>query len=348
MELGLFSVGDLSVDPASGKAISTNERLHSIARIAVHAEEAGFDVFAIGEHHNPPFVFSSDAAILGFIAARTSRLILSTSTTLITTNDPVRIAEEFATLQHLSNDRVDLMLGRGNTAEVYPWFGQDIYEGIPLAVENYALLRRLWDEEVVSWNGSYRVPLERFTSIPRPLNGKPPAVWHGSIRSPEIAEQAARYGDGFFVNNLFMTTEYFARYVEFYRQRWAEHGHGRAEDAIVGAGATLFVRPSSQDAFRDYSPYYYGHPVLSSSGTLEHAAVATGATVGSPAQVVDKILGFREQFGPYQRQLFGMDGGGIPEKTVHEMIDLAGAEVLPALRAATANDRDPIAANHAS
>jgi alkanesulfonate monooxygenase SsuD/methylene tetrahydromethanopterin reductase-like flavin-dependent oxidoreductase (luciferase family) len=233
------------------------------------------------------------------------------------------------------------MLGRGNTPAVYPWFGKNINDGIPLAVENYALLRRLWDEEVVDWSGEFRTPLTGFTSIPRPLNKTPPFVWHGSIRSPEIAEQAARYGDGFFVNNLFMTTEYFARYVDFYRQRWAEHGHGRPEDAIVGAGASLFVRPNSQDAFAEYAPYYYGHPVTASAGPLEQAARTTGATVGSPAQVVNKILSFREHFGDYQWQLFGMDVGGIPESTVHEMLDLTGAEVLPVLRRETALTSTP-------
>jgi putative FMN-dependent luciferase-like monooxygenase len=335
MEFGIFGVGDLTPDPVSGTRVSEYERIKAITRIAVHAEQAGFDVFAIGEHHNPPFVSGSDSTLLAYVAAQTSRITLSTSTTLITTNDPVKIAEDFAMLQHLADGRVDIMLGRGNTAEVYPWFGQDIREGIPLAVENYALLRKLWDEEVVDWSGRFRTPLHNFTSIPRPLDGKPPAVWHGSIRSPEIAEQAARYGDGFFVNNLFMTTEYFAQYVNYYRERWEAHGHGASETAIVGAGATLYVRPNSQDAFREYAPYYYAHPVLSSSGPLEDAAVVTGATVGSPAQVVDKVLSFREHFGAYQRQLFGMDQGGLPEATVHEMIDLVGAEVLPVLRRET-------------
>ncbi|GIM93030.1 CE1758 family FMN-dependent luciferase-like monooxygenase [Paractinoplanes toevensis] len=332
MEFGIFGVGDLTADAMTGRTVSENERLHAIARIAVHAEEAGFDVFAIGEHHNPPFVSSADAAILSFIAARTSRIVLSTSTTLITTNDPVRIAEEFATVQHLSGGRVDLMLGRGNTAQVYPWFGQEIEHGIPLAVENYALLRRLWDEEVVTWEGQFRTPLEGFTAVPRPMNGTPPFVWHGSIRSPQIAEQAARYGDGFFVNNLFMTIDYFAKYVEYYRSRWAEHGQGRPEDAIVGAGGAMYVRPRSQDAFQEYAPYYYSHPVLSSSGPLEEAARSTGLCVGSPAQIVEHVMTFRDSFGPYRRQLFGMDAGGVPEKTVHDMIDLAGAEVLPVLR----------------
>lgn len=333
MEFGIFGVGDHSADPVTGRKPSENERIKGITRIAKHAEDVGLDVFAIGEHHNPPFISSAGPALLAYIAAQTSRIVLSTSTTLITTNDPVRIAEEFATLQHLADGRVDLMLGRGNTAEVYPWFGRDIRDGIPLAVENYALLRRLWDEEVVDWSGRFRSPLHRFTSTPRPLNGQPPFVWHGSIRSPEIAEQAARYGDGFFVNNLFMATAYFARYVDFYRDRYEFYGHGSREDAIVGAAATLYVRPRSQDAYREYAPYYYSHPVLSSAGALEQAVAETGAIVGSPSEAVDKVLSFREYFGAYRRQMFGIDLAGLPEATVHEMLEIIGAHVLPQLRA---------------
>jgi putative FMN-dependent luciferase-like monooxygenase len=343
MEFGIFGVGDHTADPVTGNKVSEHERIKGITRIAKHAEDVGLDVFAFGEHHNPPFISSAPTTLLAYIAAQTSRIILSTATTLITTNDPVRIAEEFATLQHLADGRVDLMLGRGNTAEVYPWFGQDIRQGIPLAVENYALLRRLWDEEVVDWSGPFRSPLKGFTSTPRPLNGRPPLVWHGSIRSPEIAEQAARYGDGFFVNNLFMTTAYFARYVDFYRDRYEFYGHGSRSDGIVGAAATLYVRPRSQDAYREYAPYYYSHPVLSSAGRLERAARETGATVGSPAEVVDKILSFREHFGDYRRQLFGVDQAGLPESTVHEMLDIIGAEVLPHLRAATRSSSTTIA-----
>ncbi|MFK0111925.1 CE1758 family FMN-dependent luciferase-like monooxygenase [Streptomyces sp. NPDC091217] len=331
MEFGLFGVGDVTTDAVSGRTSTENERFKSITRIARHAEEAGFDVFALGEHHNKPFISSSTPTVLGYIAARTERIVLSTSVTLITTNDPVRIAEDFATLQHLADGRVDLMLGRGNTAEVYPWFGKRVEDGIPLAIENYGLLRRLWDEKVVDWSGRFRTPLHGFTATPRPLNGTPPFVWHGSIRSPEIAQQAARYGDGFFVNNLFMSLQYFARYVEYYRSLYAESGHGSPEEAIVGAGGAFFVRPNSQEAVREYRPYFYAGP-QAGSGTLEEVNERTGLTVGSPAQVVEKVLATRDAFGPYRRQLFGLDWGGIPETTIHQMIDLVGQEVLPVLR----------------
>src|ERR687889_1245927 len=239
MQFGIFTVGDVTPDPTTGRTPTEHERIKATIAIAKKAEEVGLDVFATGEHHNPPFIPSAPTTTLAYIAAQTSRLILSTSTTLITTTDPVRIAEDYATLQHLADGRNDLMLGRGNTGPVYPWFGKDIREGIALAVENYHLLHRLWSEDVVDWEGKFRTPLQGFTSTPRPLDGVPPFVWHGSIRSPEIAEQAAYYGDGFFANA-------------------PVYGHG----------------PS-----------------------LEDFMAQTPLTVGSPQQVIERTLGFREYVG---------------------------------------------------
>src|SRR5256714_10069280 len=173
MQFGFFTVGDITPDPLPGRAVSEAERIQIMITVALKAEEIGLDVFATGEHHTPPFVPSSPTTLLGFIAARTSRILLSTATTLITTNDPVKIAEDYATLQHLADGRVDLMLGRGNTGPVYPWFGQDIRNGIPLAVENYELLHRLWREDVVDWTGRVRPPLPSVTPTPGPLDGLP-------------------------------------------------------------------------------------------------------------------------------------------------------------------------------
>ena len=146
MHFGIFTVGDITTDPATGRPPSEHERIKNTVEMAVAAEQAGLDFFATGEHHNPPFAPSSPTTLLGNIAARTSRLLLSTATTLITTNDPVRLAEDYAYLQHLADGRLDLMMGRGNTGPVYPWFGKDIRKGIALAVENYDLLRTLWSQ----------------------------------------------------------------------------------------------------------------------------------------------------------------------------------------------------------
>ncbi len=341
MEFGIFSVSDVTRDPVSGETPSEAERIQGLATIAKHAEEVGLDVFAIGEHHNPPFFSSSPSTFLAYIAGQTERLKLSTSTTLITTNDPVRIAEEYAMLQHLAGGRMDLMLGRGNTAPVYPWFGKDIRSSLPLALENYNLLHRLWREDVVDYEGNFRTPLQGFTSTPRPLDDVPPFVWHGSIRTPEIAEQAAYYGDGFFANHIFWPSEHSLRLIDFYRERYEHYGHGSAKQAIVGLGGQTFIAKKSQDAIDGFRPYFDEAPVYGHGPRMEDFMTQTPLSVGSPQEVIDKTLTFRETFGDYQRQMFLIDHAGLPLKTVLEQLDLLGEEVVPVLRRELAARRDP-------
>jgi putative FMN-dependent luciferase-like monooxygenase len=242
-------------------------------------------------------------------------------------------------------------MGRGNTGPVYPWFGKDIRDGIPLAVENYQLLRRLWREDVVDWEGQYRTPLQGFTSTPRPLDGVPPFVWHGSIRSPQIAEQAAYYGDGFFHNHIFWNKEHTQKMVEFYRRRYAHYGHGSADQAIVGLGGQVFMRKNSQDAVTEFRPYFDNAPVYGHGPSLEQFTSQTPLTVGSPQQVIERTLGFRDYVGDYQRQLFLIDHAGLPLKTVLEQLDILGEEVVPVLRkefAALKPAHVPDAPTHAS
>lgn len=341
MQFGIFSVSDITTDPTTGTTPTEHERIDAVVKIAKHADELGLDVFALGEHHNPPFFSSSPTTALAYIAAQTKSIILSTATTLITTNDPVKIAEDYAMLQHLAGGRTDLMLGRGNTGPVYPWFGKDIRQGILLAIENYELLRQLWDNEVVDWEGKFRTPLRGFTSTPRPLDGVAPFVWHGSIRSPEIAEQAAYYGDGFFHNNIFWPSYHTKKMVNLYRQRYAHYGHGRPEDAIVGLGGQIFMAKNSQDAIRAFRPYFDNAPVYGHGPSLEDFMEQTPLTVGSPQQVIDRTLSFREYVGDYQRQLFLIDHAGLPLAEVLKQLDMFAEEVLPVLRRETETRKAP-------
>ncbi|HBX81299.1 MAG TPA: 5,10-methylene tetrahydromethanopterin reductase, partial [Propionibacteriaceae bacterium] len=249
-----------------------------------------------------------------------------------------------------SGGRVDLMMGRGNTGPVYPWFGQDIRNGVALAVENYALLRRLWREEDVDWKGKFRTPLQGFTLAPRPLDGIPPFVWHGSIRTPEIAEQAAFYGDGYFHNNIFWNAEHTAQMIRLYRRRFEHHGHGPADTAIVGLGGQFYMGRNSQDALREFRPYFNEAPVYGHGPSLETYMAETPLAVGSPQEVLEKTLAFRNYAGHYQRQLFLVDHAGLPLKTVLNQLDLLG-EILPDLRAGFAEGRPahiPEAPTHAS
>src|SRR4051812_36691495 len=260
MQFGIFSVSDITRTPVTGQTPSEAERIQAIVQIAGRADEVGLDVFAIGEHHNPPFFSSSPTTLLAHIAALTERIVLSTAVTLITTNVPVKIAEDYAMLQHLAGGRVDLMLGRGNTVPVYPWFGQDIRQGLPLALEHYNLLHRLWREDVVEWDGSFRTPLQGFTSIPRPLDDVPPFVWHGAIRTPEIAEQAAYYGNGYFANHILAPNFHFKPLVELYRQRYAHYGHGTPEQAVVGVGGQGVVAKTTEGGVERVRPAFEGPP----------------------------------------------------------------------------------------
>jgi putative FMN-dependent luciferase-like monooxygenase len=352
MQFGIFTVGDVTTDPITGSTVSEHERIRNTVELARTAEQVGLDVFATGEHHNPPFAAPANPPVLlAHLAAVTERLVLSTATTLITTNDPVRLAEDYAYLQHLAGGRVDLMLGRGNTGPVYPWFGKDIREGISLAVENYALLRRLWTEENVTWEGRHRTPLQSFTSTPRPLDGVAPFVWHGSIRSPEIAEQAAYYGDGFFHNNIFWPMSHTEQMVRLYRRRFEHYGHGTADQAIVGLGGQVFMRRNSQDAVREFRPYFDNAPVYGHGPSLEDFSRETPLTVGSPQQVIERYAAMADSVGDYQRQLFLIDHAGLPHRTVLEQLELLGTEVVPELRRIAAARKPahvPDAPTHAS
>ena len=160
----------------------------------------------------------------------------------------------------------------------------------------------------------------------------PPFVWHGSIRSPEIAEQAAYYGDGFFHNNIFWPKEHVQRMVDLYRERFEHYGHGPADQAIVGLGGQVFMRHDSQEAIREFRPYFDDAPVYGGGPSLEDYMAQTPLTVGSPQQVIDRTLAFREIVGDYQRQLFLVDHAGLPLPVVLEQLEMLGELVVPVLR----------------
>src|SRR5690242_15088875 len=350
MQFGIFTVGDVTADPTTGRTPTEHERIKATVAIAKKAEEVGLDVFATGEHHNPPFISSNPTATLAYIGAQTERIILSTSTTLITTTDPVLIAEDYAKIQHLTDGRVDLMMGRGNTGPVYPWFGKDIRQGVNLAIENYALLRRLWTENVVNWEGRFRTPLQGYTSTPRPLDGVAPFVWHGSIHTQTIEVQVTNYIDGFFHNHIFRPAGHTQQMVDLYRRRFEHYGHSAYDEDFVGLGGQFFMRKNSQDAVNEFRPYFDNAPVYGHGPSLEDFTEATPLTVGSPQQVLERTLSFREYAGHYQRQLFLVDHAGLPLKTVLEQLDLLG-EILPEMRKGFAEGRPahiPDAPTHAS
>ena len=159
-----------------------------------------------------------------------------------------------------------------------------------------------------------------------------PFVWHGSIRSPQIAEQAAYYGDGFLHNNIFWPMSHTAQMVQLYRERFEHYGHGTARQAYVGLGGQAFMRKNSQDAITEFRPYFDNAPVYGGGPSMEDFTAQTPLTVGSPEQVIERYLTMADNVGDYQRQMFLMDHAGLPQKTVLEQIELLGTEVVPVLR----------------
>lgn len=176
----------------------------------------------------------------------------------------------------------------------------------------------------------------------------PPFVWHGAIRTPEVTELAAFYGDGFFANHIFWPASHTERMVRTYRQRFEHHGHGAADESIVGLGGHVFMRRNSQDALAEFRPFFDNAPVYGHGPSLEEFMASTPLTVGSPDQVIERTLGFRDYVGDYQRQLFLVDHAGLSLTTVMEQLDLLGEEVVPVLIAATGGtERHSLVLEHA-
>lgn len=332
MQFGVISVSDIVKDAVSNQTPTQAERISATVRIAQHAEEAGLDVFALGERHSRPFFSSSPTGLLAYIAAKTDSINLSTACSLISTNDPVKIAEDYATLQVLANGRLDVMFGRGCDSAAYETFGKDTHKSIPLALENYQLLRRLWAEEDANWSGQFRSPLTNFTSVPRPLNNKAPFVWHSAIRSPHTAEVAAFYGDGLFHGHMFWPAKRTEEMVSLYRERYAHYGHGERHTAPVGLAGQVFVSDSSQDAINEFRPYFNNSELYRGNDSLELFAEKSSITVGSVQQAIDNTLTFHDYVGDYQRQMFLVDHSGLPLKTVLKQIDYLGEHIVPVLR----------------
>ncbi|PJI93823.1 LLM class flavin-dependent oxidoreductase [Luteimicrobium subarcticum] len=324
-------------------------RLQEVVRNAVLFEDLGFDGFAVGERHHAPFVSSSPPVVLSHIAARTSRIRLLTGVTLLSVLDPVRVAEDYATLDHLSGGRLEIILGKGNGPEQAELFGIGRTEAWDTLEENYRLLRRLWSGEPVTWDPPEglptirRTPLRDATVFPPPLQRRI-RVWHGSATAERSVELAAEYGDPIFSANGFNPVEYYARLVRHYRSAWEARGRD-PERALVGAGhGAVHVARRSQDAVEAYRPVYEALAERLRAADNHHlAGTATlydsyedylergSALVGSPQQVLDKVLRYHEAFGNSAITVGGHDPG-VGGSAWRDSLELFASDVAPEVR----------------
>lgn len=325
-------------DPLTGQPTPDHEKLRRTVAWAEFAEQVGFDAVGIGERHTRPFLSSAPAVVLSHIAARTSRVRLLTTVAVLPLLDPLRVAEDYATVDHLSEGRVELVIGKGNDPHQNELFGYDLSDQWERNRENYELLRRLWTEESVTWSGRYRPDLVAATSLPRPYQ-ESIRVWHGSASSTESTELAARWGDPLFSANGFHPLETYGRLVDHYRERYEHHGHGPGASALVGAGAGgLYVARTTQEAVETYRPFYEAFlqtPAAKHNKTpftdLDDMLERGPALVGSPQQVLDKLHRYHEAFG-HEVLSIGIDGVGVSEAQQKDSLELFFTEVAPVLR----------------
>lgn len=334
VEYGVISLCDHLAPPAGGASTTQGQRLHSISDQAVRAEQAGFAVFGVGEHHFSSYILPAPELLLTHAAARTSTIRLGTSVTLLAKRDPVRYAEAFAVLDLLSDGRAEATFARGVSERTAQVFGIEDFDQLrPIFDEHLRLVLRLLTEEQVTWEGEFRNPIEGVRLEPRPIQKPSGAFWIGGGLSEVSADLAAELGLPFHLPSLFRWPVDYTEITDHYRTESRRHGHrGR-----VGFPTYLHVARTSQEAKARWQPHLE-HYVDFAIGTRSSFGRPTDfesllegpAICGSPAEVVERVIEINEILG-LDRQLFLMDVGALPERELHEAIDLMGSEVLPAL-----------------
>jgi probable LLM family oxidoreductase len=338
-ELGIYSFAELTPDPATGALISPAQRLHNLLETIELADQVGLDVFGLGEHHRPDFVSSAPAVILGAAAARTKRIRLSTAVTVLSSDDPVRVFQDFATLDLLSSGRAEIMAGRGSFIESFPLFGYDLHDYDELFAEKLELLLKLREAETITWSGKHRPALHNQGVYPRPVQ-QPIPVWIAVGGTPQSVVRAATLGLPLALAIIGGMPERFASFAQLYWQAARQAGHDPAQ-LPLSINSHGFIADDAQAAADAYYPS--ATVVMNKIGRergwapatrqqLEAGRALRGADfVGSPAEIVEKILFQHEIFG-HQRLLLQLGVGTIEHKQVMRAIELLGTEVAPVVR----------------
>jgi probable LLM family oxidoreductase len=338
-EFGLYTFGELTPDARTGRAITAQQRLREILAAANLADEAGLEVFAVGEHHRLDMAVSSTAVVLAGIAAQTRRIRLGSAVVILSTADPVRVFEDFATLDLLSGGRAELMVGRGVFTESFPLFGYDLADNDDLFAEKLELLLKLNAAERVDWSGRFRSALKDAVIAPRPAQRRLP-IWLGTGGTPNSVERAGALGLPLALANISLPPAKLAPVVDLYRRSGMQAGHGAT--LKVSMATHFHVHKNSQDARKEFYPYYasyfrnhtpsqYRAQEITQAEFEQRAAPQGPLFVGSPQEIVDKIAHQRELFA-HQRFLAQIDIGGLPFTKVADVIELIVTEVAPVVR----------------
>jgi probable LLM family oxidoreductase len=338
-EIGLYSFAELTPDPQTGRLISPAQRLQNLLETIELADQVGLDLFGLGEHHRPDFVSSAPAVILATAAARTKTIRLSSAVTVLSSDDPVRVFQDFATLDLLSQGRAEIMAGRGSFIESFPLFGYDLKDYSTLFTEKLELLLELREVEQISWSGKHRPPLNEQGVYPRPFQNPLP-VWIAVGGTPASVVHAGTLGLPLAVAIIGGLPEQFAPLVELY-YRAADHaGHDR-DQLRVSINSHGYLADNAQHAIEDAFPSFQqvmnkigrerGWPPMTRQQFEASCALRGANFIGSPDEVIEKIL-FQHDIFNHHRFLLQLSVGTMPHDKMMHAIELLGTKVAPVVR----------------
>ncbi len=340
MELGLYTFAELTPDPSTGRTVTPAERLRDLLEEIELADQVGLDVFGLGEHHRPDFAVSAPAVVLGAAAARTERIRLTSAVTVLSSDDPVRVFQDFSTLDLISGGRAEIMAGRGSFIESFPLFGYDLDDYDDLFAEKLELLLAVRDHERVTWSGRHRPALRDAAVHPRPEGEIP--IWVAVGGNPGSAVRAGSLGLPLALAIIGGLPERFAPFAELHRRAAEDAGHPAPALSINSHG---FVADTSQRAADEaFAPFATmmdrigrerGWPPMTRQAFDASRSLRGANLVGSPQEVAEKILFEHEIFG-HQRFLVQFSVGTLPHASIMRSIELFGTEVAPVVRAEVA------------
>ncbi|RYY63231.1 MAG: LLM class flavin-dependent oxidoreductase [Chitinophagaceae bacterium] len=339
MQFGLFTFGDIGTNPATGDTITAPQRLQFLVEEAELAEAVGLDVFGVGEHHRPDYAVSAPAVVLGAIAARTKRIRLSSAVTVLSSDDPVRAYQQFATVDGLSGGRAELMAGRGSFIESFPLFGYDLKDYDTLFEEKLELLLRIRQGAIVNWKGTHTQTISQRGVFPRSVQ-EPLPVWIAVGGTTGSVVRAAQHGLPLALAIIGGQPAHFAPLIDLYKEAYAKSGHPE-EARQLAINCHTFIAPTTQEARDTFWPPYAsvmtrigrerGWPAMTRA-QFDAACGPDGALlVGSPQEVADKIAAHRTLFG-HTRFAAQMSIGVVPQPALMRSIELFGSAVTPQFR----------------
>ena len=335
MEFGLYSLGDHMANPETGEKISAQQRINELIEASQLAEQAGIDVFGVGESHQTYFTTQAHTVVLGAIAQATEKIKLTSSATVLSVSDPVRIYEDFATIDLISNGRAEIVAGRGSRVGAYELLGVDLQDYEEIFEEKIELLKKINDEKYVTWQGQFRPPLNKAQILPQPKNGSLP-IWRAVGGPPASAIKAGYMGIPMMLTTLGGPAVNFVAAVDAYREA-ADRSGFDPTTLPVATTSLFYVADTTKEALQGLYPHLNGgFQAIRGSGYpkqqfAQAPDVRDALMVGSTQQIIEKLHYQYELYG-MQRFMAQIDFGGVPFHKIMKNIEIIGNDIIPAIK----------------